>query len=184
MLSGAYRRSFPMSKFLPLAAGLSCVGVLVLSVIALDHPVPSRFVFLGCTADRISPAEETGRSAQIDRAREAFSRRVQAREQIAEDVIAQRRSLAEAMKLFQDLDQDWPQLGPGSPVNQSLGLSEDEWYGRGVIRYVAWALFKHPDEAAAVVTRLENELQELLTDRTKRRPASAEASRGTVRREP
>jgi len=173
-----------MSKFLHLVAGLSCLGVLVLSVIALICTVPSRFVFLGCAADRISQAEEIGRSEQIDRAREAFSRRVQAKEQIAEDVIAQRRSLAEAMKLFQALDQDWPQLGPGSPVNQSLGLSEDEWYGRGVIRYVGWALFEHPDEAAAVVTRLESELQKLLADRTKRHPASAEGSRGTVRREP
>ena len=50
--------------------------------------------------------------------------------------------------------------------------------------YVRRVLADRPEEAAAVVGRLEKELQQLLADRKKPGPASSEASRGKVRREP
>ena len=111
-------------------------------------------------------------------------RRLDTKKQIAEEVIARRRSLAEAMEQFRALDQEWPQFGLGAEKAKALGISEDEWYGRRVIGWVRTLLYGRPDEAAAVVGRLEKELQELLADRTKPRPASAEESRGNVRREP
>jgi hypothetical protein len=56
-------------------------------------------------------------------------------------------------------------------------MSEDEWDGRTVIDQVRQVLADRPDEAAAVVGRLEKELQQLLAEREKRPPAPAEGRR-------
>jgi hypothetical protein len=53
-------------------------------------------------------------------------------------------------------------------------MSEDEWDGRAVIEQVRQVLADRPDEAAAVAGQLEKELQQLLADRKKGRPAPAE----------
>jgi hypothetical protein len=88
------------------------------------------------------------------------------------------------MEQIRVLDQEWPQRSVGTERAKALGLSEDEWVGRGVIGLVRNILYSRPDEAAVVIGRLEKELQELLADRTKPRPASAEESRGNVHTEP
>ena len=96
---------------------------------------------------------------------------MEAKEQIAREVIARRCSLAEAMEQFHALDEEWPQFNSGAQKAADLGISEDEWDGRGVILYVRRVLVDRPDEATTVVGRLEKELQELLADR-KKRPAA------------
>jgi hypothetical protein len=78
------------------------------------------------------------------------------------------------MKQFHALDQEWPQFGLGSDTAEDLGISEDEWDGRGVIGQVGVVLGNRPDEAAAVAARLEKELQKLLADRNKRPAAPVE----------
>ena len=163
-----------MSKFLRLAALVSCLGVLVLGAIALDPDGPLLSSFWGCSAGRPSLAEEIAQRERLDRLQEATLRRLNAIEQIAEEVIARRRSLAEAMEQFRALDQEWPQFGLGAEKAKALGISEDEWVGRRVIGWVRTVLDGRPDEAAAVVGRLEKELQELLEARKKRRPAPAD----------
>ena len=100
-------------------------------------------------------------------------RRLNTRKQIAEEVIARRLSLAEAMKQFRALDQEWPQFDT-SHAKAFHEMSEDEWDGRGVIGTVRVVLENRPDEAAAVVARLEKELQALLADRKKRPAAPAQ----------
>jgi hypothetical protein len=151
-----------MTKFLRLAALFSCLGVLVLGAIALNPNGPLLTSFWGCSAGRPSLAEESARRERLDRLDEAEFRRLNAKKQIAEEVIARRRSLAEAMKQFRALDQEWPQLNVGAERAKALGISEDEWLGRVVIAWVRGVLNRRPDEAAVVVGRLENELQELL----------------------
>ena len=173
-----------MRKFLRLAALLSCLGMLVLGAIALNPHGPLLSSFWGRSAGRPSLAEIIAQSERLDRLQEASVRRRKAKEQIAKEVIARRRSLAEAMKQFRALDQEWPQFGLGADKAKDQGISEDEWDGRGVIGTVRIVLEHRPEEAAAVAGRLEKELQELLTDRKKPRPAAAEESRGNVRREP
>jgi hypothetical protein len=53
-------------------------------------------------------------------------------------------------------------------------MSEDEWLVWGVLYYVEQVLADRPDEAAAVIARLEKELQEILADRKKRPAAPVE----------
>jgi hypothetical protein len=103
---------------------------------------------------------------------------------MAEEVIARRRSLAEAIEQFRALDRQWPDCRPTPQPPEQLGMSEDEWDGRNVLDFVRQVLADRPDEAATVAGRLEQQLEQLLADRKKPRPASAEASRGNVRREP
>ena len=173
-----------MGKFLRVAALFCCLGLLVLGTIALDPNGPLLSSFRGCTAGKISLPEAIEERERIARFEEASLRRLDTKKQIAEEVISRRRSLAEAMQLFRALDQEWPKFGSAEKRLHDLGISEDEWGGRGVIVTVKDVLKHRPDEAAVVVGRLEKELQELLADRTKPRPASAEESRGNVRREP
>jgi hypothetical protein len=161
-----------MRKFLRLAALVSCLGVLVLGAIAVAPNGPLLSSFWGCSAGRPSLAEEIAQRERLDRLQEATLRRLNAIEQIAEEVIARRRSLAEAMEQFRALDQEWPQFNVDAEKAKALGISEDEWVGRRVIGWVRTVLDGRPDEAAAVVGRLEKELQELLADR-KKRPAAA-----------
>ena len=56
-----------MGKFLRVAAGLSCLGILALGAIALDPAGPILSSFKGCSAQRISVTEELARSEQIAR---------------------------------------------------------------------------------------------------------------------
>jgi hypothetical protein len=162
-----------MGKFLRATALFSCLGLLLLGTIALDPNGPLLSSFRGCSAGRTSLTlpEALEQSEQIDRFEEASLRRLDTKKRIAEEVIAGQKSLAEAMAQFRALDQEWPKFGSASMTRQDLGISEDEWDGRGVIVTVRNVLTHRPDEAAAVVARLEKELQELLAGR-KKRPAA------------
>jgi hypothetical protein len=109
--------------------------------------------------------------------REATFRRIKTKWQLAEEVIARRRGLAEAIEQFRDLDRQWPDVRAETKKPELPWMSEDEWDGRAVIHRVGQVLADRPDEAGAVAGRLEEELRELLADRTRRRPAPAEGSR-------
>jgi hypothetical protein len=157
-----------MSKFIRLAIGVLCVGVLALGAIFFD---PSCLLIYPTPWDpdrRDSMAETLARSEHLKRLREASYRRLGARWQIAEEVIAGRRSLVEAMEQFRDLDRQWPDLRSGIKKPELVWMSEDEWDGRAVIEQVRQVLADRPDQAAAVAGRLEKELQQLLADRQKR----------------
>ena len=92
---------------------------------------------------------------------------------MAEEVIARRRSLAEAIERFRALDREWPENHSGPRTPEDFGMSQDEWDGRAVLDYVRRVLADRPGEAAAVADRLEKELQQLLAERKKRLPAPA-----------
>jgi hypothetical protein len=98
----------------------------------------------------------------------------QAKRRVAAEVIARRRSMAEAIDQFRALDQEWPEFPSLPQTSEELGISADEWSGRDVLYFVQQLLADRLDDAAAVAARLEKELQQLLTERKKHRPASAE----------
>jgi hypothetical protein len=175
-----------MGKFLRLAAGACCLGVLALCAVALDPACPLIFPPRWDSAESPSLAEVIGRDEQLEQRKEAIRRRREAKEQVAEEVIARRQSLAEAIEQFRALDRQWPPSHPWLRYQtpEDLGMSEDEWDGRNVLDFVRLILAGRPGEAAAVVGRLEKQLQQLLTDHKKPRPASAQASRGNGWREP
>jgi hypothetical protein len=53
-------------------------------------------------------------------------------------------------------------------------MPEEEWDGQNVLSAVRLVLADRPDEAAAVVDRLEKELRQLLAGRNQHGPAPAD----------
>jgi hypothetical protein len=153
-----------MGKFLRLAADACCLGVLALCVVVFDLACPLTFPPRWDSSESPSLAEAVGRNEQLEQRREAIRRRRQAKERVAEEVIARRRSLAEAIEQFRALDRQWPEKISVQPP-EHFGMSQDEWDGRNVLAFVRLVLADRPDEAAAVADRLEKELHKLLADR-------------------
>jgi hypothetical protein len=156
-----------MTKLLRLAAGVVFLGVLALGVIAFDpaclltRPAPWNAEI------RSSLVDDLARREHLRQLEQATLYRTTAKWQITQEVIAGRRSLAEAMEQFRDLDRQWPDLRGGISKPEDLWMSEDEWDGWAVIAQVRQVLADHPDEAAAVAGRLEKELRQLLAARKK-----------------
>ncbi len=165
-----------MGKFLRLAAGACCLGLLALGAVALDPACPLTFPPRSDSAKSPSLADAVGRNEELNLRKDAIRRRREAKEQVAEEVIARRQSLAEAIERFRALDRQWPPSHPWlrHQTPEDLGMSEDEWDGRNVLDFVRLVLADRPDEAAAVAGRLEKELQRLLVARKKRPLAPAE----------
>ena len=166
-----------MTKFLWLAAGILWLGVLALGVVVFDPASLSNFPHRRDPDQKVSLGEEIARNEQLDQQEAALRRQRQAKRRVAAEVIARRRSLAEAIEQFLALDREWPELPSASPTPEELGISAEEWSGRDVLYFVQLVLADRPDEAAAVADRLEKELQQLLAERKKRPPAPAEGSR-------
>ena len=161
-----------MSKFLRLAAGVLCVGVLALGVVVFDPACPLTYSPRRDSATRASMAEEVARNEELDQREAAIRRRREAKAHVAAEVIARRRSLAEAVEQFRILNQQWPPIPrPERIILGRLGMSEEEWDAREVFRFVRLVLADRPEEAAAVIGRLEKELQQLLANGKKCRLA-------------
>jgi hypothetical protein len=160
-----------MRKYLRLAAGVSCLGVLILGAVALDPDGPLLSAFQGCTAKRAALLEELEREGQLDQGKHDFYRHREAKRHVAEEVIARRCSLAEAMEAFRTLEEQRLPDRVKQHALQRQKMSEDEWLGQGVLDYVQQVLADRPGEAAEVAGRLEKEFQQLLAKRKKRHPA-------------
>ena len=166
-----------MSRFLRLAAGVLCVGVLALGVVHFDPACLINFPHGWDPDKRASLAEEVARNEQLDQREAAIRRRREAKRHVAAEVIAGRRSLAEAVEEFRELDREWPENHSGPRTPEDFGMSEDESDGWAVIHQVRQVPTDRPEEAAAAAERLEKELQQLRAERKTRRPEPAEQSR-------
>jgi hypothetical protein len=159
-----------MSTYIRSAAGVLCLAVLILGVVAFDLACLRNAPLPGDSGVRPLLADEVARREQLRQREEAAHRRDEAKRHVAGEVIAGRRSLAEALELFRELDREWPENRPWPHAPAGVELSQDEWDGRGVLDSVRQVLADRPDEAAAVAGRLEQELQQLLAERKKRPP--------------
>ena len=159
-----------MNKLIRFSSGLLCLGVLGGVMLASDLACPPRWD----PGKRASLPEELEREANLQQSIEALRRQRQAKRQVAQEVMAQRRSLAQAIAQFQALDRDWPEGRLRFQTPEDFGMSEYEWDGWSVIYWVRQVLTDRPGEATKVVGRLEKELQELLQARKKRHPAPAD----------
>jgi hypothetical protein len=164
-----------MTKFLRLAAGVLGLGVLALGIAASDLVYRHVYHPSGNNADfRSPPAEELLRQERLKQWKEATFGRLEAKRDVAVEVIARRCSLAEAIAQFRVLDEQWPRSRPQMQMPRGLTMPEDEWDGQNVLSAVQQVLADQPDEAAAVADRLEKELRQLLAGRHKLGPAPAE----------
>jgi hypothetical protein len=165
-----------MSKFFERVAGLTCLGVLlVLGAVILDSAGPLLPSFqAGADKEPIRP-EQLKREEQLAADKATLQRSREAELQVAEELIAGRLSLAEAIEQFRALEQAWPQFAPYSEKAKLLWKSEDARLGDRVLWYVWQVLADTPDEQTAVCGYLNKELQELLASRQKRPAAPAES---------
>jgi hypothetical protein len=164
----------PMGKFLRVAALLCCLGVLVLGTIALDPNGPLLSSFRGCAGEGTTLGEAIGRQEHLNQTHKALRRHREAKWHIAEEVMAGRLSLVDAMERFHALDLEWPPSRVRG--REHVGMSEDEWDGRHVLFYVLLVLQSRHDEGNPVLDHLTKELQEILADRKKRLAAPVEKS--------
>jgi hypothetical protein len=155
-----------MNKLIRPAFGFVCLGLLALGITISHLACPLRWN----GGNRPSLAEESEREEKLQQMHEATHCRLEAKRQMAQEVIARKRSLAEAIEQFRTLDRQWPECPP-EPTLGALGISDDELDGLCVLDHVRRVLADRPDEAVEVVGRLEKELKELLEARKKRRRA-------------
>jgi hypothetical protein len=156
-----------MSNFIRLAACIPCLGVLALAVLSYKL-LPERNAFLPTWPEILS------RKEQVNQLEEELDRSWEAKRQVAKEVIAGRRSLAEAIEAFRELEQPWIPARQQEQTLKVLRMSEVEWRGRKVIYIARRVPADRPDEAAVVADRLEKELQKLLADRKKQQPMLAD----------
>jgi hypothetical protein len=162
-----------MSKFIRLAACILCLGVLALA--ALSHKLlPKR------NASQQTLVELFASKEQIDKLEEEHNHYLESKRRVAKEVIAGRRSLAEAIEEFRKLDEPWLSARDQERILKVLRMSEVEWRGRKVIFEARRVLADHPDEAAAVADRLEKELQHLLAGRKRLRAEPADPRSGAT----
>jgi hypothetical protein len=98
------------------------------------------------------------RNEELEQLREATFRRLEARRRVVREVIDRRCTLAEAVERFEELDQEWPDYREVDPRIRALG-SREEWSYRRILVIVEEILHDRPEEASAVLRRLEKEYQ-------------------------
>jgi len=105
---------------------------------------------------------ESRRVEELQRLRRAMDRRTEARQQAAQEWIAQRCTLAETMQRFQELDGEWPDY---ITLRRKWWPSDDERHYRVLLAHVGGALEGRPEELAGVLRRLEKDYQQLQASR-------------------
>ena len=125
------------------------VSVLAVCVVSL------RFA---CTpADLSAIRSAIRRNEELEHLREATFRRLEARRRVVREVIDRRCTLAEALERFEELDQEWPDYREVDSRLRALGSRE--WSYRRILVIVEEILHDRPEEASAVLRRLEKEYQ-------------------------
>lgn len=135
------------SSMRPVTIG-SGVGFVAMCLIGLHFFLPS-----------ISFAE-ANRGVELARRGDAIASRAEARQQIACELIAQQRTLADAIEQFRELDQEWPNHPP--TVSEARARTTAEEWAYGHIRALVEDMLRdRPEEAEAVLHRLEQEFARL-----------------------
>ncbi|HEY7312648.1 MAG TPA: hypothetical protein VH643_25005 [Gemmataceae bacterium] len=100
------------------------------------------------------------RNEKLEQLRAATFRRVEVRQRMVRELIDRRRTLAEAIERLEELDREWPDYSEASPRVPALGTREERSY-RYIRADAEEILRDRPEEAAAVLRRLEEEYQQL-----------------------
>jgi hypothetical protein len=91
--------------------------------------------------------------------------RVQDRQEVVRELIAQRCSLKEALARFQELDHEWPDYVTDTPKRDGGILSDEERNYQYILAIAKDLLKNRREEAAVVLRRLEKEYQQLRAGR-------------------
>jgi hypothetical protein len=119
--------------------------------------------------------QEVHRSEELEQRERATARRLEARQQVVQELIAQRRTLAEAIARFQEVDREWPDYTAELPERFGWEWVGEEKAYRYVLATVQDLLHDRPEEAAGVIGRLDKEYQQLQAG--KRAPSTVKTER-------
>jgi hypothetical protein len=114
--------------------------------------------------------ESSRRKQQLDELHRAVEYRREAREQVVLELIAQRRTLVEAIQEFQELDHEWPDFSAAPPQKPAEGAQERKY--QHIRELVEALLHDRPEELAKVLRRLEQDYQQLHAGRPTPPPAT------------
>jgi hypothetical protein len=106
-------------------------------------------------------SREADRRAELERLSRATFDRVGAKEQVVRDLIDRRCTLAEAIEAFRELDRRWPDYRTVPLADRN----QDRKAYRYIRAMVEQTLRDRPEQASAVLSRLEKEYEKLRTDR-------------------
>ena len=118
--------------------------------------------------DLRSLLREVRHAEELQQAQQVTLRRGESKEQVVRDVIAQRCSLSEALARLQESDAEFDRECPASfaklsEIRARKWPSEVEGHYQFIIAIVESRLDNRPEEAAAVLRRLEKDYQQLQT---------------------
>lgn len=120
--------------------------------------------------------EESRRYEKLQQLQRATLRHGEALQHAAQEYIAQRCTLAEAMQRVQELEQElgreWPAYAP--ILRQPQPLPDDGRHYGIILAYVAAVLRSQPEELAAVRRRSEKDYQQLQAGRHRPAPVATE----------
>ena len=115
------------------------------------------------------------RSEELEQLRQATLRRMEARRDVVRAVIARCCTLEEAIEQLQELDHEWPDY---SASRSKVPVSGEEWSYGFLRAEVEEALHGRPEEAAAVLRRLEKDYQQLQAGMPTLSTAARERTKG------
>jgi hypothetical protein len=104
--------------------------------------------------------QEEFRSAKLAEMRQNMLTRLEARDQVARDLIAQRCTLSQSIEQFLRLDQEWSALASKALADQSP-QEKSYHYIRSIVEDV---LHDQPEQASTVLRRLEREYDTLRSE--------------------
>jgi hypothetical protein len=97
------------------------------------------------------------RREELDQLEAATLRRIEVRQRVVDEVIDGRRTLAEAIERFQELDREWPDHSEATP---DWAESRYEIRYRGILAMVKASLRDRPEKLSALLRRLEHEYRQ------------------------
>jgi hypothetical protein len=135
-------------------------AIVVLVVVLLTVCVSGlRF---GCNStDLRQIIREAYLNEDLEQSRGAIFRRIDAREQTVRELIAQRCRLSQALTRFQELDGEWPEHFAELSRRHGRTWSDAEKNYQYIVALVKSLLQDQPEEAAAILRRLEKDYQQL-----------------------
>lgn len=141
-----------MTAFMRISGGF--IGVFLLALVGFS-------LLYGCDSRAWLTAIHHGE--ELDQLHEFVLNREKSQRQAVQEWIVQRRTLAETMQRFQELDQESDEIWPGRiriiRTNPKLS-AENRSYGS--IRHLVESILReHPEELALALCRLEKDFQRL-----------------------
>jgi|GEM_PF-6750951 hypothetical protein len=149
----------------PIRSALLIATVLLLAVGILG------IRFVGDPADLRMLLQAERRHQQLQRFKQVVDHRIEAKDALVREVIAQRCKLSEALTRCQEIDRewllelerDWPNAFIGEAEMHRVACSDADCYFHSISWRVEYLLRNRPREAAIILHRLEKEYQQLQT---------------------